>query len=239
MSLVCQGCIQSPEHFDDTKCCLWYRLRCITTRRRYCSDNGKCSFSSFFSKRNYMSGTLIKLSQTTSKISRISFFTWHLFQTSWHLTKCLSPTGCWVCHKCYRISHITEILCYCNSCVNGCLTSCNRHIRCICDQNSSLHQRLSCLRVLQFRELVQNVCHLVSTLSTSDVDNNICLSPFCKLMLDYCLSTSERSRNGRNTALGDWEECVDNTLSCYKWHLRWKFLLIRTTATNRPLLHHS
>ena len=64
------------------KCSLRYRLRCITTRRRYCSDNGKCSFSSFFSKRNYMSGTLIKLSQTTSKISRISFFTRHLFQTS-------------------------------------------------------------------------------------------------------------------------------------------------------------
>ena len=33
-------------------------------------------------KRNYMSGTLIELSQTTSKIRRVSFFTWHLFQTS-------------------------------------------------------------------------------------------------------------------------------------------------------------
>ena len=58
-------------------------------------------------------------------------------------------------------------------------------------------------------------------------------------MLDDCLSASERSRNRCNTALGNREKCVDNTLSCYKRHLRRKFLLIRTTATNRPLLHHS
>ena len=47
----------------------------------------------------------------------------------------------------------------------------------------------------------------------------------------------ERSRNSRNTALCDWEQTVNNTLSCYKRHIRGQLSLIGTTLTYRPLLH--
>ena len=185
-----------------------------------------------------MTGSLIELCQTASQISRITFLTRHLFQTSRHLSKSLSPTGGGVSHQRYGIAHVTEILSYGNTCINRSLTGCNRHIRCVGDQYGSLHQGLACFRVLQFRELVQYVGHLVSTLAASDVNHDISLCPFCKLMLNNRLTASERSRNGSHTTFGDWEHTVNNSLSCYE-RLFWrKLFLIRTTFTNRPFLHH-
>ena len=57
-------------------------------------------------------------------------------------------------------------------------------------------------------------------------------------MLDNCLTASERPRNGCNTALGDREEHVYDSLSCYKRSIQRKLLHIWTSFTNRPLLHH-
>ncbi|CDB00655.1 unknown [Lachnospiraceae bacterium CAG:215] len=57
-------------------------------------------------------------------------------------------------------------------------------------------------------------------------------------MLDHGLSASERSRNRCHTAFCDREKCIDDTLSRYKRHLRRQFLLIRTSAADRPFLHH-
>ena len=184
-----------------------------------------------------MSCTLIKLCQTASQISRISFLARHLFKTSRHLSKRLCPTRCRICHQRYRITHVTEILRDRNSRINRRFTGSNRHIRRIGDQNCSLHQRLTCLRVFQFRKLVQNVCHLISTLSASEIHNDICFRPFCKLMLDHCLTASERSRHCCHTAFCDREKRIDHSLSCYKRHLWRKFLFIRTSTANRPFLH--
>ena len=96
---------------------------------------------------------------------------------------------------------------------------------------------MSCLRILKLRELVQNVCHLVSTLSTSDIYNYVCLCPLGKLVLDNCLTASERSRNCGNTTLCNREEGIYYSLSCNKRHYRWDLLYIWTSSTNRPFLH--
>ena len=185
-----------------------------------------------------MSRTLIELCQTASQVCRVTFLTRHLFQTSGHLTERLRPTGCGVCHQCYGISHVTEILGNGDTCVNGCLTGSHRHIGRIRDQNGSFHQGLARLRVLQFRELVQNVGHLISTFSASDVNYDVGFRPLRELMLDDCLTASERSRYRSHTALCDGEEGIYNTLSCYQRHLRRKLFLVRSSAANRPLLHH-
>ena len=58
-------------------------------------------------------------------------------------------------------------------------------------------------------------------------------------MLDNCLTASEWSRNGCNTALCNREEHVYNSLSCYKRSIQRKLLHIWTSFTNRPSLHHS
>ena len=57
-------------------------------------------------------------------------------------------------------------------------------------------------------------------------------------MLDYGFSTTEWSRNRGNTTFCNWEESINNSLSCYKRHFRRKFFQIWTSTTNRPFLHH-
>ena len=184
-----------------------------------------------------MSRTLVELCQTASQISRVAFLTGHLLQTSGHLAERLCPAGCGIRHQRDGISHVAEIFRDRDTGIDRSLTCRNRHIRCVGDQHGPLHQGLSRLRVSQLRELVQNVRHLISTLSASDIDDDIRLCPFCKLMLDHSLSASERSGHCSNTAFCDREERIDHALSCHQRHLRRKFLLIRASAAHRPLLH--
>ena len=85
-----------------------------------------------------------------------------MYRIEIHFSKCFCPSGSRVSHQRNGISHITEIFCDRNTGVNRSLSGCNRHIRCICDQNGSLHQGVSGLRILQFRELYNDiVCFLV------------------------------------------------------------------------------
>ena len=128
MTFVCKVCVQSPEYLYDSKCRLGNRLGDITTWRRYGADRCQGTLSSVFSTADHMSGTLIELCKTGTKICRITFLAWHLLQSSGHLTESLSPSGSRICHQCYGISHITEILRNCNTCIDRRLTSCNRHI---------------------------------------------------------------------------------------------------------------
>ena len=185
-----------------------------------------------------MTGSLVELSQTGTQICRITFFTRHFLQTSRHLSKSLCPTGSGVCHQRYGISHITEIFCNGNTGINRCLTGRNRHIGSIGNKHSSLHQRLACFRVFQFRKLVQYVCHLVSAFSAADIYNDVRFRPFCQLVLNNGFSASEWSRNGCHTTFGNREESINNTLSRYQRHFRRKFFQIGTAFTNRPFLRH-
>ena len=57
-------------------------------------------------------------------------------------------------------------------------------------------------------------------------------------MLDNCFTTSEWSWNGRNTALCNREEHVNDSLACNKGSIQRKLLHIWTSFTNRPSLHH-
>ena len=237
MSLVCKSGIQAPEHLDDTKGCLGYRLGSIAAGRGYRSDYRQSAFSAIFSKVDYVAGTLVELCQTGTQVRRVTFLTGHLLQTSGHLTQSLRPAGGGVCHQRHRISHVTEILRDRNTGIDGCLTGCHRHIGCIGNQNGTFHQRLAGLRVLQLRELVQNVGHLVAALAAADVDHDVRLCPFRQLMLDNRLAASEGSRYGCHTAFCDGEEHVNDTLSGDQRHAGRKFLLVGTAFTHRPFLH--
>ena len=186
-----------------------------------------------------MAGTLVELCQTGTQICRVTFLTGHLLQTSGHLTQSLCPAGGGVCHQRYGITHVTEILRDRNTGIDGCLTGCHRHIGCIGNQNSTLHQGLTGLRVFQFRKLVQNVGHLISALAAADIDHDVCLRPFCQLMLNNRLAASEGSRYGCHTAFCDGEEHVNHALSGDQRHAGRQFLLIWTAFTNRPFLHQS
>ena len=57
-------------------------------------------------------------------------------------------------------------------------------------------------------------------------------------MLCYSLTTAEGAGDGCNTAFGNGEECVDNTLPCYQQRVGCFFYFVRTFLTNGPFLHH-
>ena len=239
MPFIRQIRIQSPEHFHDTQRCLGYRLRCIAARRGHCADYRKGSFPSFFSERNHMSRSLIKLGKPASQISRIAFLSRHLFQTAGHLPERLGPPGCGVCHERHRVAHIPEILRNGDPCIDRSLPGGHRHIGCIGNQNRPLHQGLSRLRILQLRELIQHVCHLIAPLTAADINYNIRFRPFCKLMLNYCLAASEGARHRRHAAFGKREESINHPLSGYKRHFGRQLFPIGPSLTYRPFLHHS
>ena len=89
----------------------------------------------------------------------------------------------------------------------------------------------------KLRKFIENICHLISALTAADVNNNISVRPFCKLMLSYGLSASERSGNSGNASLCNRKQTVDYTLTGYKRHIRRKLFPIWSAPADRPFLH--
>ena len=184
------------------------------------------------------SGALVERRQAGCKISRETFFRRHLFQTSGKFSKSLSPTGSGVGHDRYIVAHVTVIFCQSKSGVNAGFTGSNRHVGSIGDQCSTVHQRFACTRVGQFAEFFQNLGHLISTLTTSDIDDDICIGPLGDLMLGHCLSGSESAWDGSSTALCDREHGINDTLSGNKWNGCRETVMRRSWCTDRPVLGH-
>ena len=184
------------------------------------------------------SGALVERRQTGRKISRETFLGRHLFQTSGKFSKGLSPTGSGVGHDRYIVAHVTVIFCQSESGVNAGFTGSNRHVGSIGNQCSTVHQRFAGTRIGQFTELFQNLCHFISTLTASDIDDDICIGPFGDLMLCHGLSGSESAWDGSGTALCNREHGIDDTLSGNKRDGCRKTMMCRSWSTNRPMLSH-
>ena len=230
--------IQRPEDLDDTHGCLGYRFGNIAARRGNSPDRRNRTLTVIRAEASDNAGTLVELGQTGSEVSRITFFTGHLFQTAGHFTKSFCPSGCGVSQNSDIISLIAEVFRNGNTGVNGSLTRCHRHIGGVGNQNRSLHQGFSVARVFQFRELHQNVCHLIAAFAATDVNNNINIRPFCELMLDNRFSRSEGARNCSRAALGNGEHGIDNSLTAVHRAARDKFSGIRPCNSDRPALDH-
>ena len=91
---------------------------------------------------------------------------------------------------------------------------------------------------MQFRELAQNVCHLVAALAAADVDDDIRIRPLCQLMLHDGFARTKRAGNSRHTAGGNREKRVDNALPRDHWRFRCELFRIGTPTAYRPLLQH-
>ena len=215
MSCIGKAFVQSPETTHESFGVLCDRLGEITALWRDRSDDGDRSVSPV--QIVHHAGALVKSGQAGRQISRESFFGGHLFQAAGQLAQSFCPTGGGVCHDRYIISHIPVVFCQCQTGVDAGFTGSNRHVGSISDQCSAVHQRISGLWVDQFSEFLQNLCHLVSTFSASDIDNDISVRPLGNLMLCHGLSGSESAGNGGSSAFGDWEHGINDTLSGDKW----------------------
>src|SRR5207245_10694823 len=93
-----------------------------------------------------------------------------------------------------------------------------------------------------FRELwksLKNLCPLVAPLSASNVNYDLSISPFRKLLLTNSLSSSEPTRNRSCTSLDYWKEEVHDTLARYQGRVRGQLPRKWSGNPHWPGVHHT
>ena len=234
MAGISKGLVQSPEAADKSFRILCNRLGEVAALRGNRTDNGDGTFCSV--QVLHHSRTLIECGKFACQICRETFLCWHLLQTSGKLTESLSPSGCGICHDGYVIAHITVIFRKCNTCVDGSLTGCNRHVGGVGDQCGTVHHQVPGFRVDQFAEVLKNLCHLVSTLATADVDDDICVRPLGDLVLCHGFSCSESAGNCSSASFGNREKGIQDSLTGKERNAGRETLVGRPWNTDRPFL---
>ena len=234
VSCISKSLIKSPEASYKSFGILSDWFREVTALWGNCTDDGDRTFCTI--EILHHSGTLIKSGKLGSQVSRETFLCRHFLKSSGKLSKSLGPTGGGVCHDRYIVTHVTIIFSQSNTCVDRCFTGSNRHVGCVGDQSSTVHHQVSGFRVDQLAEVLQNLCHLISTLAAADIDDDICIGPFGNLVLCHGLSGSKTTRNGSRTAFGNREQSVKDTLSCDKRNACRVAQMRRTRNTDRPFL---
>ena len=98
------------------------------------------------------------------------------------------------------------------------------HVGGVGDHDRSVHEWFSGVRVDQVWELIQHFCHLVAAPATSDVNHKLCVGILRKGLLSDRLSGTKRSWNSSCTALGEWEQEVQDTHTRHEGSV-WSVLL--------------
>ncbi|MPN17213.1 hypothetical protein SDC9_164563 [bioreactor metagenome] len=134
------------------------------------------------------------------------------------------------------ITHVPIIFRQSDTCINRCLTRRNRHIGSIGNENCSVCQRITRFRINDFTKLRQSLRHLVSALTAADIDDNICITPFCNLVLRHRFTGSETARYRCGSAFCKRKQRVNNPLTGNKRSVSRQSFIGRSGISNRPFL---
>ena len=134
------------------------------------------------------------------------------------------------------ITHITVIFRKCDARIYRSFTGSNRHIRCICDKYGPVGKSLSRSRVNELGEFFKNLRHFVSALAAADINDDISIAPFCKLVLCHSFARAEAARYSSRAALCYRENGIDNTLTRDKRLIYRQTVSKRTRLLDRPFL---
>ena len=232
--------IQTPENRHNGEGGRGNWISEISTWWGHCTDNRDGTFTAWGSEAPNTSSSLIELGEGSSQIGWETRIGGHLCETTRDLSQSLGPSGGGVSHHSHIGSLISEILSQSNSSVNGGLTSSDWHVRGIGDQAGTLHDivLLSIDLSLKLGEVIKYLSHLVSTLTTSDIDDTVGVGVLGEGLRDTGLSASEGSWNGAGSSLHSWEEGVEDTLSSEEWSLGGELLSAWTWGTHRPEMGH-
>ena len=150
---------------------LRYRLFQVTTGRRHRTDKG--NRTRFTVTQHHISGTSVEIGNDRRQVHRECVRSRQLFHTVGHLAQSLCPAGSGVSHQQYLQPHATIILCNRHSRIYRCFTGSYRHVRSISDNDCTLHQLTSGMRVNQFRKFRKDFHNLIGTLTTGSNDYDI------------------------------------------------------------------
>jgi hypothetical protein len=135
---------------------------------------------------------------------------------------------------------LAEILSHRNSRVNGSFSGCDGHVGSVGNKRGSLHDGLLAAIDLdgELGEILQYFSHLVTSLTTANVDNNVTVGELGHRLTNDSLSTTESTGDGDGTTLNTGKKGVEDSLADNEGLIGRLLVVGRTGHSNRPGLHH-
>mmetsp|Transcript_39098 Transcript_39098/g.81166 ORF Transcript_39098/g.81166 Transcript_39098/m.81166 type:complete len:452 (-) Transcript_39098:403-1758(-) len=233
--------VQSPKHLHNRKSGSRNWIGKVTTGRRDGSDDSNCTFAVGGSQTANTSSTFVESSQTGTQIGWVTGIGRHLSKTTRNLTKSFGPSGGGVSHHGHIHTLITEVFSKRNTGVNGSLTGGHGHVGGIGDQSGTLHDTnfLIVANIIldghcEFREITQHFSHLITTFTTSDVDNGITIGKLGKRLGNHSLSATKGSGDSAGSSQHGWEKTIDNTKTGNQGNVSGELFGDGTGATDGP-----
>ena len=187
----------------------------------------------------YVACACVESTDDSREVHWESILTRKFLQAVGHLAESLSPTRSRVGHQQYAKTHRAVIFGNSHRGINGCLTRCHRHVGGVGDDDRTLHQLATRMRILQFGELRESLHHLVSTFATGCNNHDICLGLLGDSMLEHGLTRTERARDKARTTLAKRVGRINRTHTRFEQFEWTRFLFVSKNGfLYRPFLHH-
>ncbi len=240
MLFLSQLLVQPPENLYDWKgwSCDWVSK--VTTWRTNCTDDSNGAVSVWWAQACNLSSSFIELCKFGCQISRISWITRHFSQSTWDFSQGFCPTRGGVSHHWYVSTHISEIFSKSNTCIDTGLTGSHRHVGSICHKWCPLHDWyfLSVLYCCEGGEFFQDFSHLISSFTTSDINNNLAVRVLWKGLRNAGFTATKGSRNGTGSTKDRWEHSIQYSLSSNQGNITSKFFNNWSRLPDRPFMTH-
>jgi hypothetical protein len=207
--------VQTPENLHDGERGRSDGICEITTGRGHGADDGDSANTGGGSEAFGAAGTLVERSKTSSQISWVTAIGGHFCQTTGDFTKGLGPTGGGVGHHRNVLTLVTEVLGDGDTGVNRSLTSGHGHVGSVGNQGGTLHNTffLSVNLGHQLWEFHKYLSHFVTTLTATDVSDNIGVGELGQRLGNDGLAATEGTGDGASATLAGGEEGVEDALA--------------------------
>ena len=231
---------QTPEDLDDGESGRGDGIGEITTGRRDGTDDSDGTFTSRRTEKASTAGTFVEGGETSGKVGGVTAIGGHFSQTTGDFTESFGPTRGGIGHHGHIHTHITEVFGNGDTGVNRGFTSGDGHVGGIGDQASTVHDAdlLAVEFGLEFGEFVEDFGHLVTTFTTTDVDDAVGVGILGKSLGDDGLSATEGAGDTASTTQDRREEGIDDTLTGDQRVIAGELLDDRTRSTDRPQVGH-
>ena len=211
------------------------RLGEVAARRRDRADDADAAVFSAY--RDYTARALVKFREAARKVGGEALLRRDFLKASRELAQSLGPARGGVRHYRHVVAHVAEIFGYRDAGVYRRFACRDRHVRGVRYQYRAFHERAARARILEDRELLENVRHFIAAFAAADVDDNLCVAPLSKLVLRDRLSRAESARDAGRAALGEREEAVDDALPRYERLVRQQAFAVGARRADGPALY--
>ena len=181
---------------------------------------------------------LVELGEPGTEVGGIARFAGQLAQASRDFAQRLGPAAGRVGHQRDVQALVAEILGDRDRRVDARLARGHRHVRRVGDDHRALGQRPAGARVLELRELVEHLGHLVAALAAADVDDHVGVAPLGERFLQHGLAGAEAAGQRGAAAARHREQRVEDALAGDHRRVGRQAVRDRARRAHRPGVAH-